>query len=420
MSVADHDVDFSAYNALTVEQLRARGSNKWNTYGDALALWVAEMDVPWCEPVKAAVLDAVERQETGYPRFTQPELNEAFADYAREHYGLDLDPADIVNVGDVLRALELGLELFSPEGAGVIVPTPSYPPMSILPGLQGRPLHQVPLRYDEQGHATMDLDGIARAFDEGGHTVLLTQPHNPTGRMWTREEMSALAELVDARGGRVISDEIHAPLAYCEHLPYAASCELAKKHTLTAHSAGKGWNIPGLRCALVFCHNPEDSRTLLATHPLKTNGASTLGIRATEAAYRGGEEWRLTTVAFLKSNAAWLEEKLAAELPELGWKAPESTYFAWLDMKVYGFGDRCADQILEHGLALNCGSEYGENSKGWVRLNYACPRPILEEAVVRLVGAVREQQAGQGGPGCDGAAQRAAAEVAEPIEQSEA
>jgi cystathionine beta-lyase len=237
MTAAGFDGDgFSAAS------LRRRGSIKWSKYEpDVLAAWVAEMDFAAAPPVQAAILDAVERQEYGYPVDEKRSgLPEAVTDWQLSRYGWRVDPSRVHTLPDVMRGIELAIEWFSPADSAVILVTPAYMPFFEVPKVVRRPTIEVPCLV-EAGVRTLDLDGIDAAFARGGGTIILCHPYNPVGRSFTLEEMTALSEVVQRHGGRVVSDEVHAPLTYpgARHIPYASVSPVTANHTLTMVSASK-------------------------------------------------------------------------------------------------------------------------------------------------------------------------------------
>ena len=182
-----------------------------------------------------------------------------FADWSASRYGWAVAPEQVTPLADVVAGLQAAIEHFTPPGSAVVLPTPAYMPFLTVPGLMGRELIQVPM-VDDGGRATYDLDGIAQALARGAGLVVHVNPHNPLGRVFTPEEQLALADVVEGAGARVFADEIHAPLVYpgAVHRPYAALSEATAGHTVTATSASKAWNLPGLKAAQLVLSNAAD------------------------------------------------------------------------------------------------------------------------------------------------------------------
>lgn len=380
------DVDISA--------LRRRRTVKWRAVeGDVLAAWVAEMDFAVAEPVREAVLDAVGREDFGYPDDdANTGLPEAFAAYATRTWDWQVDPSRVGLLPDVVRGVELALEAFSPEGSGVVVPVPSYPPFFDVVARSGRPLVPVPLTTTEVpgDRPILDIDAIARALADGARTVLLCNPYNPVGRVFTRPELLELAGVVDFYGGRVIADEIHAPLVMPGevHVPYASIHPSAAAHSVTVTSASKAWNLAGLKCAQIVLGDARTAAAWWALPGIARNGATTLGIAAQIAAYDDGGAWLADTVAYLDGNRRAFADAVAARMPLLTHRMPEGTYLAWVDCRALGLTDPAAFFLEKGRVALYDGRRFGEIGEGFVRVNLATSRTILDEITARMTTAL--------------------------------
>ena len=223
------------------------------------------------------------------------------------------------------------------DPAPVVVPVPSYPPLLHVVPLTGREVVTVPAL---DGSRRLNVDAIEAAFAAGARTILLSSPHNPLGRAWSRAELEALRDAALRHGARVISDEIHAPLVLpgATHVPYA-SIEGTAEHGTTVTSASKAFNMPGLKCAQIVTGTPADAATLTGIHFVANHGVSPLGLVATRAAYAEGGQWLDGVVAALGDRRAELAKLLAERLPEVAWTPPEATYLAWLDLSGTGLAD---------------------------------------------------------------------------------
>lgn len=383
--------DAAAYDALTVGELRARGGLKWSRYGpDSFGAFVAEMDTGTAPAVRAALHAAVEVGDFGYlPPAPTDAMAAACAAWQRDRYGWPVAPADVRPVADVLRGLEIVIAHLTTPGRPVILPTPAYMPFLDLPGLRGREIIAVPATRAD-GRPALDLDGLDAAFRAGGELLVLTNPHNPLGRVFTADELRAVCAVVDRHGGRVFADEIHAPLTYPghQHVPYAALSPTAAGHAVTATSASKAWNLPGLACGQLILSNDVDRTAFAALPTAAVHGVSPLGVVAATAAYTCGGPWLDGVVAHLDGNRHALAHLLAEHLPDARFDLPEGTYLAWLDLRALGLGDHPAEVLRERtGVALVDGPLCGSPGRGHARLNFATPRPILEEMVRRLAAA---------------------------------
>ncbi len=378
------------FDAVSLDALRRRRTVKWSLYGpDVLAAWVAEMDFDVAEPIRTALLEAIDRQELGYTPADVPELTAACSAFLADAYGWEISPRRIELVADVIEGIRGALELFVPPGSGVVVATPAYPPFFEIIGLTGRPVVETPL-VEQGGRPTLDLDAIDDALRNGAGAVLLCNPHNPTGRVLETDELTALADVVERHGARVIADEVHAPLVYPghRHLPYANLSPATAEHTITVTSASKGWNIPGVQCAQIIFSNRDDLEQWRRLLVRAVAGPIPLGIAASTAAYATGEPWRRELVAYLDANRQHLVDRLAEEIPELHMRLPEATYLAWLDCSALGVDDP-AGFFLEHGkVAVNDGPPFGAGFDQHVRLNFGTSRALLDQ-IVEAMGTAR-------------------------------
>lgn len=377
---------------ITIESLRARRSVKWTVPGDqGFGAFIAEMDFGAASAVTAA-LDRLTR-DANFGYLAQPlvdELAEACAGWQRDRYGWDVAPADVHPLPDVIKGLEVAITHFSRPGAPVILPTPAYMPFLLVPPYLGREIIQVPM-IENAGHYTFDLDGIDAAFRHGGDLLIFCNPYNPLGRVFDRSEMAAITEVVDRHGGRVFADEIHGPLVYPghRHLPYASTSDTAAGHTITATSASKGWNLPGLKCAELILSNDADRELWARIGTWAEHGASNPGVVANIAAFRDGRDWLTDVLDYLDGNRRLLADLLAEQLPQVRYRPPEGTYLAWLDFRDLDLPQSPGEFVTEHAKVFVVdGPECGDGGGGRLRLNFATPRPILVELVDRIARAV--------------------------------
>ena len=382
---------------ISIDELRRRGSVKWTRGGpDVIGAFVAEMDFGAAPAIEAALLDVIARADFGYlSEHAIADMAQACAAWQQKSYGWTVDPARIRPLPDVVKGLEATIQVYSRPDTPVILPTPAYMPFLLVPPRLGRQIIQVPMIPAEGGRFVLDLDGIDAAFKAGGQLLILCNPCNPVGRVYTRDELSALAEVVDRNGGRVFADEIHAPLVYPggEHIPYAGISGQAAAQSVTATAASKGWNLPGLKCAQLILTNDADATIWAEAGFMFEHGASTPGVRASTAAYRAGGGWLADVVGYLDGSRGLLARLLAEQLPAIGYRPPEGTYLAWLDCRDLsrdlGIDDSPAEFFLAKArVLLTDGAACGDAGRGHVRLNFATPRPVLAEIVRRMAEAV--------------------------------
>jgi cystathionine beta-lyase len=381
------------FDALTAEHMRAGGSWKWSTPGEShgrglIGAFVAEMDYPVADAVADALRATADGSRCGYlPDGWVADMAAACSEFWGERLGWAPDPARIRPVPDVLTAFTATVRHFSRPGSAIVLPTPAYMPVLTVPAMVDRELVQVPMARDG-GRFVLDLDAIDRAFAAGAGLLVLTNPHNPTGRVFDDAELAAVTEVVERHGARVLSDEIHAPLTFggARHRPYAATSDAAAGHTVTATSASKAWNTPGLKCGQVILSNDADAARWEATGYLAEHGTATPGVLATTAAYRDGRGWLDDVLAYLEDNRALLA---GADLPGVDVTVPDGTYLAWLDARGLGLDEPPSTFFVrEAGVVMTDGAACGDAGRGGMRLNLAMARPVLTEALDRIAAAL--------------------------------
>jgi cystathionine beta-lyase len=372
--------------------LRARGSFKWTAPGpDGFGAAVAEMDFGAAPAILDALAGLSADANFGYlPQFLADELAAACAEFTKRRYGWDVDPALIHHVPDVIKALEIAITHFSRSGSPVILPTPAYMPFLSVPGFLGREINQVRMRNDA-GFFTLDLEAIEDAFRAGGHLLIFCNPYNPLGRVFTPQEMTELTELVDRHHGRVFADEIHGPLVYpgTRHIPYASTSDTAASHALTATSASKAWNLPGLKCAQVILTNEPDRQRWEEMGFFASHGASNPGVVANIAAFRHGETWLDEVLDYLDDGRYLLAGLLDRHLPQVRYRPPDGTYLAWLDCSAMDLPDSPGALVTDRArITVVDGPAFGDGGPGAFRFNFATPHPILTEMIERIAAAL--------------------------------
>lgn len=370
------------FDALTLPELRLRRSVKWRHHPpDVLPMWVAELDVPLAPCVTRALQAAVTAGDTGY---AEPlELAVAFAGFASRRWDWQVDPDRCWPVADVMVGVGEALTALTAPGAGVVVCPPVYHPFATVVPERGRALVPVPL--DAGGG--LDLGGIGAALAAGARAVLLCSPHNPTGRVWTGEELAALDEVARRYGAVVVSDEIHAPLTLpgARFVPYLGGED---REAVAVVSASKAFNLAGLKSALVVAGSQRVADRLAAMPVEVRYRTGHLGAIAGTAAYERGDDWLDALLAHLDRNRSLLADLLTEHLPEVGHVPPQASYLAWLDCR--RLSDRPAARALDRGrVALVEGSDYGAGGAGFARLNGGTTRDLLVEGVRRLAVGLR-------------------------------
>ena len=379
------------FDDLDLDVLRRRTSVKWTKYGpDVLPLFVAEMDFPLAEPIRRALHELIDRGDTGYPVSTAH--NEAFARFAQRRFGWAVDPSLVSTVPDVMFGVEFAISQLTEPGDQIAFFTPAYPPFFVaVETTTRRVVAGVPLAGDVQHGATIDGDALDQTLRGGAKAILLCNPHNPTGRRFTRDELMVVAERADHYGVPVICDEIHSTLildrATGGHIPFASLDAESAAGSVCLHSASKGWNVAGLKAALLVAGSPERHAGLDAKSLYELDErAGIAGIAAGIAAFDEGESWLDDAVAYIAANHRFVQEALPSALPGAKVTRAEATYLAWLDLREAGLDGEPADVLLERaGVALVPGPNFGEQYTGWARMNVATSRAILEEGMSRIL-----------------------------------
>jgi cystathionine beta-lyase len=380
------------WDALTVEELRQRGNVKWSVGDDVIGAWVAEMDYGTAPAVIESWHASERLLEFGYPpQWLATEMSEATAAWYATQYGWTIAAEDVAPIADVIKGLELAIVEFTPPGGAVIVPTPAYMPFLFVPPTLGREVIQVPMLRDDAGLLVFDLESMATHLEAGANLIILANPGNPTGRVHTAEELVALADLADRYGARVFSDEIHAPITLFgnRHVPFASVSDAAARTAITATSASKAWNLPGLKCAQIILSADDDREKWKSIGFMASHGASTPGIRANTAAYTSGAPWLAEVRGYLENNYRVLQQSLASALPEARLNPQQGTYLTWIDLSAYEVDGEIGAALLERAkVQVNGGPAFGVGFDGFIRLNIATSRPLVETIVDRLASAL--------------------------------
>lgn len=371
--------------------MRARLGRKWSTVpADVLPAWIADMDLLPAASIRDSLAQALALGDLGYgPPGARTGVPEAFARWSARRWDWEIDPAWVRLSPDVVGALANCVEALSSAGEAVLVQTPIYPPFRSLVRAGGRRLVEHSL--DGGGH--MDLDGLQRVLRrERVRLLLLCNPHNPTGRCFSAEELARLGELAIAHDLVVVSDEVHADLVYApyHHRPFASLGEPVARRTVTLNSASKAFNLAGLRTAVCVASDPELRRRLDALPATRWSAFSTLGVRAALAAWSDeGEAWLDACVDHLDRMRRLLGERLARDLPAIGWTPPQAGYLAWLDCRGLGLGREPEGFFLEHArVALSAGLDFGAPGAGHARLNFATSPEVLNAILDRMAEAL--------------------------------
>jgi cysteine-S-conjugate beta-lyase len=373
----------------SLANLRRRTSHKWRTYPpDVLPAFVAEMDYDPAVQIKDAISAAVAAGDLGYPH--KGELGEAFAEFASERLGWSPDPDLVFAIPDVMTGITELVQAIVPAGGGVVINPPVYSPFFFRLQLAGRRIVEAPLAVFSHLGYDLDLEALDDALKQPGTgAYLLCNPHNPLGRVWSREQLTAIADLCDRRGVPVLVDEIHAPLVLpgALHVPFHTIEHPAARRAVVFTSASKGWNIPGLKCGIAVAGDAGGAAILAERWDALL--ASHLGVHASVAALRHAGPWLDAARGQIEENNRQLSDLLARHLPGVRYRRPQASFLAWLDCRGLGLGDDPAAAFLDAGrVALSPGTDFGTQGAGFARLNIGTSPELVAEAVRRMAAAV--------------------------------
>jgi cystathionine beta-lyase len=374
---------------------RSGRSEKWGAYPeDVLPAWVADMDFPIAEPIRRALRRAVEDSDLGYPIHPAPiDVPEITAARMQRRFGWRPEVGCVEILTDVVQGMYVALQQFSEPGDGVVVQTPIYPPFLGSVRTVKRRLIESPLALGEGGYG-VDLDGLRRAAARGARVLLLCNPHNPSGRVFRREELEGIAEIALSSELVVVSDEIHADLVYSghRHLPLASLSPEIAARTITLTAASKAFNVAGLRCAVAIFGAPELKRRFCALPRHLRGGIGVPGIEALRAAWCHGQPWLDRVLVYLEGNRELLAGFVSDAFAGIRWHRPEATYLGWLDCRDLELEPDPWRFFLERArVALSDGALFGGPGRGFVRVNFGTSRAILTEVLERMANALRER-----------------------------
>lgn len=369
---------------------RHTNSYKWDgaTDSDVLPLWVADMDFRTAPAITEALKQRVEHGIFGYTRVPD-EYYEAVTAWFKRRHGWDIRREWMIYTSGVVPAISAIIKALTGPGDKVLVQTPVYNCFFSSIRNNGCEVASSPLVYEDRTYR-MDLEDLERkASDENTKVMLLCNPHNPAGRVWTREELTAVGEICIRHGVTVVSDEIHCELVYSghRHIPFASISDDFLRHSVTCVSPSKAFNIAGLQIANIIA--PDETMRRRIDKAININevcDVNPFGVIATMAAYNEGEEWLGQLLDYLWQNYLFLVEFCRTQLPDFPVARLEGTYLAWMDCRTLGIGSEELEQLLvgEAKLWLNAGTMYGAEGEGFMRWNLACPRSVLKQALARF------------------------------------
>lgn len=381
---------------LSEAALRSRRSEKWQRLEPhILPADVGEMDFSVAEAVHASIMKRCGEGDFNYFPQGNEALACAFATRMRAHFDWTVDPRRVRAFGDVVQGLYASVMAFSERSDGVVVMTPTYTGLRDAVIHTGRQLLTLPLS-DDGAQYTFDVEELDALMNRGARLLLLCHPHNPTGRVFTRAELMSIGERAVAHDMVVVSDEIHAELAFAgrAHLPFASLEPEIAARTVTLTSASKSFNLPGLRCALAYFGSSALQRQFERRLPPALLGdPAPLGVDATIAAWSEGQAWLDMVKRHLAGCRDYLASALRTRLPEIRWHPPDATYFAWLDCEALKLDVPAARFFHDAAhIALSPGEAFDPQAPQFVRMNFATSHALLEQILERMVRALERRR----------------------------
>lgn len=355
---------------------------------DHIPMWVADMDFACPQPILDAMKARINQRILGYAVMSEPEDYEPVAGWMRRRHNWDVDTAQICHTAGIMDGINACITHYTNKGEGVIFQTPCYLPFhETTQALARTPVHN-PLRYDN-GYFTIDFDDLAQKCADPNNTMLIfCNPHNPTGRVFTEQELRQIADLCIQNDVFIVSDEAHADIVRPDqkHMP-VASLYPEEKRIITCTAPGKTFNIAGVKHANIICND----RAVAAQWRDGHYGAmpNPLSIAACNAAYTACDDWVNAMNAYVSNTFSWVTAYIEDHLPNICVAKPEGTYLLWLNLRAYGVSDAALKKAVSNGgLYLEYAHDFVANADGFVRLNLACPRAVVKAAMQKFSAAL--------------------------------
>ncbi|MCG3652924.1 PatB family C-S lyase [Aliarcobacter butzleri] len=363
------------------------GLKKYFGYEDLNPLWVADMDFKTPSFINDAIIKAASNSLYGYSVDT-PELYASIINWQKNEHDWEIEQKDIFMINGVVPAYSACIEAFSEVGDEVIVQTPIYPPLFKCVTANERKLVINELKKDENGYYTMDLEDLEKKITSKTKILALCSPHNPVGRVWSKEELEKLANICIKHNITIVSDEIHSDITFKKFTPLASISKEIANQTITLNSAGKTFNIAGLNCAYTVSKNAEIlEKFKKVAIKREINSINFFGYVSTKAAYENGSAFVKELKAYLMNNIIFTKDFFEKNSLNIDFFIPEATYLLWLDFSKTGLSHLEIKNILltKSKIALNDGVSFGSNGNKYFRLNTALSKKALNIALNQFV-----------------------------------
>lgn len=361
---------------------------------DALSMWVADMDLPCAEPIIRALHERIDRRIFGYTLYENEECKNAVTGWYRRRFGWELKPEDIFFSPGVVPALAFLINILSEEGEGVIIQRPVYYPFTKKILANGRVVVNNPLVRSGNTYA-MDFEDLECKFaDERNRGMILCNPHNPVGRVWTEEELRRVVEIAKKYDKWIISDEIHSDLTRIgvKHVPLTKAAPEYADRIVVCTAPSKTFNLAGMQFSNIMISNPEYQRKWkeITNERFSVDMCSPFGLTAVIAAYTQGDEWLDQVREYIDGNIRYIEEFVKEQLPQAEVIDCQGTYLVWLNLGAYCSDEKALEELMHKKakVALDEGYIFGEEGIGYERINVAAPRSTVEECMKRIKAAI--------------------------------
>lgn len=374
--------------------LKYDGKAKYFGSNDLLPLWVADMDFRTPDFIINALKKRLDHEILGYSLKPDSFFN-SLVNWVDRRFNWQIKKEWISFTPGVVSALNFSVLSFTKPGDKVIIQTPVYFPFFTAITDHGRQIAVNELIYKD-GNYSMDYDGLRSLIDEKTKLLILCNPHNPVGRVWRKDELQTIADICLEKNITILSDEIHSDLILPghKHFPLASLSDEIAAITVTLMAPSKTFNMAGLASSAAITSNPDLKRQFeKIPNSMHISSGNLFGITAFEAAYTHGDIWLHELVLYLDKNLTFIEQFINANIPSMKVVRAEGTYLAWLDCTNLGMNDKDLRDFFIHKakVGLNSGTDFGSGGEGFMRINFGCPKSVLEKGLTRIEAAIKQK-----------------------------
>lgn len=360
---------------------------------ELLPLWVADMEFKAAPAITESILERARHGIFGYTGGYHDEYQTVIKDWFGRRHNTDINKNWVMISDTVVGTLSRIIRSFTNKGDGIIIQTPVFPRFHELIENNERVIVDNPLKFDGKKYV-MDLEDLERKIDEKAKMIILCNPHNPVGRVWTREELSELGKICIRHNILIVSDEVHSDIVFSgyKHTTLLGISDEISNNCIVCISPHKSFNLAGLQISSTIIPDrklrEKYNNVLIAEGIIKPN---IFGLVASIAAYRHGEEWLDELLIYLENNLDFMEAYISNMIPEMNFVRPEGTFLAWMDIRAMKYSDNEIENLIfnKAKLVLNMGPTFGKNGSGFARLNFACPKTVLAQGLTRLANTVK-------------------------------